>query len=707
MNELKNSASETRDAMAGAADVLFSYLRDVIYAPQSASLDIGKLPEEFADFGKGLMYLVELISETRALARELSKGNLECPVPPPTNEIASPLKALHSSLTHLSWQTQQVAKGDYSQHVDFMGAFSLAFNNMIDQLKRQREKDLDEKERLEQYVHLILESTTNPLLVFDEKGKLIYISNSWFHYCEHFSEEEAYGKEIQEMFSPVVSEELTKEIRCLYDAAILGKQPLEAEQDIDFGHYETGDHFRVQYTPMVDWAGSVRGVMVFLFDLTESDYARKMAEQGREAAERSSRMKSSFLAKMSHELRTPMNAIIGTAQIQLQNENIPNEYSKAFEMVYDSGSELLGLINEILDMSKIESMDEESAGAEPSEQLRDAAQSGGKRDEQNIIRDPMPYGKVLVVDDVETNLYIAEGFLSLYSLNIESVDSGLKAIEKVENGNVYDVIFMDHMMPILDGMETTQKLREMGYQSAIVALTANALVGDAETFLQNGFDGFMSKPIIAQDLNDVLNEFVRDKHPEEAKKYEPQVVQPPAASHQEMNPKLLKLFVRDAEKAVSALRETIAKDDIKLFATTAHAMKSALANIGEDKASATAASLEKAGHSGDKAFIDANAQGFIDELERLIAHLSPEETEDLPAADVQEDRGLLKEQLLIIHAACEDYDDAAAYEALDLLGGSQWAKDTSDALEKIRDTLYLHSDFSDAAELCLELIEAM
>ena len=135
-----------------------------------------------------------------------------------------------------------------------------------------------------------------------------------------------------------------------------------------------------------------------------------------------------------------------------------------------------------------------------------------------ISRDPMPYGRVLVVDDVETNLYVAEGLLKPYKLNIETVNSGYAAIDKVHNNNNYDIIFMDHMMPGMDGIEATKRLRAMGYNSSIVALTANAVAGQADIFLENGFDDFISKPIDLRQLNSVLNKLIRDKQPEEVLK---------------------------------------------------------------------------------------------------------------------------------------------------------------------------------------------
>ncbi|MCL2547974.1 MAG: ATP-binding protein, partial [Symbiobacteriaceae bacterium] len=126
-----------------------------------------------------------------------------------------------------------------------------------------------------------------------------------------------------------------------------------------------------------------------------------------------------------------------------------------------------------------------------------------------LIRVPMPYGHVLLVDDMVTNIDVAKIMLKPYGLKIETALSGFEALQLVEDGAVYDIIFMDHMMPKMDGMEATRKLREMGYNQPIVALTANAVVGQAEIFLQNGFDAFISKPIDIRQLNEVLNRLIR------------------------------------------------------------------------------------------------------------------------------------------------------------------------------------------------------
>ena len=107
--------------MDSALKELFYYLQNVIYEPANAVLDIKKLPNEYHDFAKGLTYFVESVMEANKLAKDLSKGILTDKLPSQNNELAASLKSLHASLKHLTWQTQQIAKGDYLQQVNFMG----------------------------------------------------------------------------------------------------------------------------------------------------------------------------------------------------------------------------------------------------------------------------------------------------------------------------------------------------------------------------------------------------------------------------------------------------------------------------------------------------------------------------------------------------------------------------------------------------------
>jgi len=119
-------------------------------------------------------------------------------------------------------------------------------------------------------------------------------------------------------------------------------------------------------------------------------------------------------------------------------------------------------------------------------------------------------GRVLVVDDKDMSLHIAKGMLSLYGLLIDTAKSGHEAIEKIKY-NVYDLVLMDHVMPGMDGMKTTRKIRRLKgeYKKLpIVALTVNTADGMKEMFLAKGFNGFISKPIVLQEMDKMLKEWL-------------------------------------------------------------------------------------------------------------------------------------------------------------------------------------------------------
>ncbi|MDR0882223.1 MAG: response regulator [Candidatus Adiutrix sp.] len=310
----------------------------------------------------------------------------------------------------------------------------------------------------------------------------------------------------------------------------------------------------------------------------------------------------------------------------------------------------------------------------------------------SVVYKNMSYGKVLIVDDVETNLFVAQGLMSPYKLNIETAESGYETLEKVEAGSVYDIIFMDHMMPKMDGMETTKRLREAGYTKPIVALTANAVVGNDKMFKENGFDDFISKPIDVRQLNAVLNKLVRDAHRGEMTEVDEVTDTPPETAPAGVKEKLMEVFRRDAAKAVAALRETAQNRDWLLFATTAHAMKSACANIGENELSVLAKELEFAGKSGDADFINAHVENLV---VRLEAFAQMENAVD--EGGLIEDAGLLREKLNAIKSAAQEFDDRAASKILSELKTLKWKNNTLKLFEKI-DQLLLHSDFDEVME---------
>jgi CheY-like chemotaxis protein/nitrogen-specific signal transduction histidine kinase len=357
---------------------------------------------------------------------------------------------------------------------------------------------------------------------------------------------------------------------------------------------------------------------------------------------------------------------------------------------------------------------------------------------------PMPYGKVLIVDDIETNIYVASGLLKPYGLGIESVTSGQMAIDAVTAGKTYDIIFMDHMMPGMDGIEATKIIRSLGYTQPIVALTANAIIGNAETFMSNGFDAFISKPIDVRQLAETLHKFVRDRHPVEAAKYgesfrsRKEVIDDTLSNSQnqafssqnrifdsqnqtferlnqafdsqsqtfdgsknqtfdsqnlhldnsthgianngsisapadpdptqlaaELDPMLVKIFVKDARRAILELDTAAKSDDLLSYRIQVHAMKSALANIRCLVLSSEAKELEEAASHSDTQKILERGGTFIEKLQRLVVGLAADEQESTNA-NLQNDPAVLQRMV----AAAADYDSSTIMSLLPQITGS-------------------------------------
>jgi signal transduction histidine kinase/CheY-like chemotaxis protein len=160
-------------------------------------------------------------------------------------------------------------------------------------------------------------------------------------------------------------------------------------------------------------------------------------------------------------------------------------------------------------------------GKETAENLCSFRYSDRKKQTQvKLVRANLSHAKVLVVDDFPTNLDVAGGMLRKYKMQVDCVMSGYEAVNRITAGEpVYDVVFMDHMMPGMDGVEATKAIRKLGTEYArnipIIALTANAVAGNEQMFLDNGFSAFLPKPFNAISLDSIIQRWVRDKNREE------------------------------------------------------------------------------------------------------------------------------------------------------------------------------------------------
>ena len=126
--------------------------------------------------------------------------------------------------------------------------------------------------------------------------------------------------------------------------------------------------------------------------------------------------------------------------------------------------------------------------------------------------------KVLVVDDNKLNIKVVNKILKEFDLDIDSCESGFECLEKINNGNSYDLILMDIMMPKMGGVETFKKLKQIdNFNTPVVALTADAIEGKANKYLEVGFNAYLSKPIDKLELNKVLDNILNNKQEEEEK----------------------------------------------------------------------------------------------------------------------------------------------------------------------------------------------
>ncbi len=168
---------------------LFEYLREILYEPQPKPLDVDALDAPFRKLGLGLQYLDHAVQEMKRCSAALSKGNLSEFTPSRDNFLCENLKNIHANLNHLTWQAKQVAKGDYSQTVSYLGEFSDAFNTMTAQLRereavlrQEAQMEKDHAEMVEKYNSLLLtlikRSNEDILVTSIEHPRIFYSSTN-------------------------------------------------------------------------------------------------------------------------------------------------------------------------------------------------------------------------------------------------------------------------------------------------------------------------------------------------------------------------------------------------------------------------------------------------------------------------------------------------------------------------------------------------
>ncbi|MCL2178526.1 MAG: ATP-binding protein [Proteobacteria bacterium] len=297
----------------------------------------------------------------------------------------------------------------------------------------------------------------------------------------------------------------------------------------------------------------------------------------------------------------------------------------------------------------------------------------------------LPNAKVLVVDDMPINLDVAKGLMQPYGMQVDCVENGQAAIELVRQACVkYDAIFMDHMMPGMDGVEATRVIRTIDSDYArnipIVALTANAVVGTEQMFLQNGFQAFIPKPVDIVQLDWVVRQWVQGKTPEETPCPSTKTETPTEAQEVEGldvdkgvarlggNAKTYwKIVHAYAQSTAELLKKihSVSPETLEGYGIVVHGLKGSSRNIGADAVGDLAEALERAAKVGNFAFVQAHHAPFLEATEKLLSTLS-KKLETYAGAKhlkTEPDEALLE----ALHKACESFDIDGLNQAMEAL----------------------------------------
>ncbi len=266
----------------------------------------------------------------------------------------------------------------------------------------------------------------------------------------------------------------------------------------------------------------------------------------------------------------------------------------------------------------------------------------------------MPKAHVMIVDDSFMNLKVIEGLLKPYRIRVTTALSGREALEKLVSRD-YDFIFMDHMMPEMDGVETLNRIRSRDipyYKNVpVVALTANAVTGAREMFLEQGFTDFISKPVEISGLEKILKKYVpKEKITYTDEDESLQADEQNAAGSLvigDLNVKkgllycgsvenyqnVLNVHATNGPDNIDKIRRLFEDKDITNYTIYIHALKSSMASIGAETLSEMAKEMEQAGKDNDMEYIEAHHEQLMAEYERVIAMLLGQDSMQMEVSD--------------------------------------------------------------------------
>ena len=352
-------------------------------------------------------------------------------------------------------------------------------------------------------------------------------------------------------------------------------------------------------------------------------------------------------------------------------------------------------------------------------------------DNGQTVKFSAPDVNVLIIDDVNTNLKVAEGLLLPYRMHIDLCNNARDAIIAIKQKH-YDLVFMDHKMPVMDGVVATKLIRSIRDDEdyfknvPIIALTANAVLGTRQMFLENGFNDFLSKPIDIIELDAILDKWIpKGKKKRHALKKDDFITIEDGAAKFDNDLKIrgvdtkkgmhfsggnlesyietLEIFYADGIKKISEITNSLNNNKYRDYSIYLHALKSALANIGADDMSLEAKSLEVAGENNFIEYIDNNNQNFLIQLKilldsiekKIVMYKKKNKSETINI-------GLFKIELTKLKEALEILDAGAINATIDTLKRTSTMNSISESIDAIAAKILI-GEYEDAADLVAKL----
>ena len=290
---------------------------------------------------------------------------------------------------------------------------------------------------------------------------------------------------------------------------------------------------RNESTLMIYYIGSI-GMLILFLTLETPDHLRLLktvdeleeARSGEKVAldkiKEADDANSKLLVHLSHEMKTPVNAILGYSEAIMKSD-VPDDVKENATNVFKGAKRLNQFMNELTDyasdrnrlsdtmMPYYAEYDKSGAGVydefNPGD-IRTAGKTSHENRRYNFRRDSAQY-KILCVDDNELNLDLLIRIVKSFGFTVDAGANGKEAVELVRRNN-YDLIFMDHMMPVVDGVEAMHIMREerLCDLTPIIVVTANAVRGEKEKYIKEGFDSYIPKPFSNGSILRVIGKFL-------------------------------------------------------------------------------------------------------------------------------------------------------------------------------------------------------